>query len=161
VIFMPAFLSRTGAQPAFSSPIDATGRSVMGHHGNVTFNALVHIEHLEATGNIVELWQSAQTARTASMPSCSGSRKRATPDEVPALRRLRLGLREPPDQALTVPQLYQDMCKRRTQAGQRFDRRRIRGLTMPPVHRFSPTRRANLTLPARRSAEIGCYYWSA
>jgi hypothetical protein len=59
VIFMPAFLSRAGAQPAFSSPIDATGRSVMGHHGNVTFNALVHIEHLEATGNIVELWQSA------------------------------------------------------------------------------------------------------
>jgi hypothetical protein len=31
----------------------------MGHHGSITFNALVHIEHLEATGNIVELWQSA------------------------------------------------------------------------------------------------------
>jgi hypothetical protein len=52
--------------------------------GNV-FNALVNIEHLGATGNIVELWQSFQTARTASMPPCFGSREEQSPDEVPAL----------------------------------------------------------------------------
>ena len=49
----------------------------------------------------------------------------------------------------------------------RFDRRRIRGLTMPPVHRFSPTRRANLnraiqTLFRRADwLELECYYWPA
>jgi hypothetical protein len=57
--FMAVLLSRAGAQPAFSSPIDATGRSVMGDYGNATFNTLVNIEHLGATGNIVKLWQSA------------------------------------------------------------------------------------------------------
>jgi hypothetical protein len=48
-------------------------RAVMGHHGNATFNALVNIEHLRATENIVELSQSAQSA---------GVLHRKPPDEV-------------------------------------------------------------------------------
>jgi hypothetical protein len=37
---------------------------------------------------------------------------------------------------------------------QRFDRRRIRGLTIPPVHLFWPISRAD-------QLELECYYWPA
>jgi hypothetical protein len=63
------------------------------------------------------------------------------------------------------PQANSGVCA--TAHRQRFDRRRIRGLTMPPVNRFSLTRRANLNRAIQalfRRADwqkLECYYWSA
>jgi hypothetical protein len=90
----------------------------MGDHGNATFNALVNIEHLGRPGT---LWNSGNPPRLRAPLRCPrvlAPGKEQRPMKCLLCEDCGWVCENHPDQALTVPQLYQDMCKRRTQAGQ-------------------------------------------